>query len=114
MMYPKTETKKKRKRHKKSILQEKNGVCYLCAALNRDNSRHNYLEEHHIFGGANRDKSEAEGLKVYLCLWHHQTGPCAVHRNAEVMDYLRAEGQKAFEKTHSREEFVKLIGKNYL
>ena len=54
------------------------------------------VHEHHIFGGSNRDKSEATGLKVYLCLDHHVNGKEAVH------------------KTHTREEFMKLFGKNYL
>lgn len=60
----------------------------------------------HIFGGSNRDKSEAEGLKVYLCLEHHISGKEAVHNNAEMMKVLRQDGQRAFEKTHTREELV--------
>lgn len=72
------------------------------------------VHEHHIFGGFNRDKSEAEGLKVYLCLEHHISGKEAVHNNAELMRELRKDGQRAFEKTHTREEFMRLFGKNYL
>lgn len=72
------------------------------------------VHEHHIFGGSNRDKSEAEGLKAYLCLDHHVNGKEAVHNNAELMRELRQDGQRAFEKTHTREEFMRLFGKNYL
>lgn len=72
------------------------------------------VHEHHIFGGSNRDKSEAEGLKVYLCLDHHINGKEAVHNNAELMRELRQDGQKAFEQNHTREEFMELFGKNYL
>ena len=72
------------------------------------------VHEHHNFGGSNRDKSEAEGLKVYLCLEHHISGKEAVHNNAEMMKILRQDGQRAFEKTHTREKFMKLFGKNYL
>lgn len=36
------------------------GRCWLCG-------RWGWLEEHHIFGGANRKKSEKYGLKVGLC-----------------------------------------------
>ena len=57
---------------------------------------------------------KAEGLKVYLCLEHHISGKEAVHNNAEMMKVLRQDGQRAFEKTHTREEFMKLFGKNYL
>lgn len=114
MMFPKEAKKKKRKSHKASIMQEKNGTCYLCTLLHRDYRTHSYLEEHHIYGGPNRDKSETEGLKVYLCLRHHRTGQEAVHNNAEIMRLLRQQGQIAYERTHSREEFRKLFGKSYL
>lgn len=105
--------KKKRKKHKQSILHQRDGTCFLCT-LRGDCQYHKVLHEHHIFGGANRPISEAEGLKVYLCIPHHVDGPEAVHNNADNMLLLRQIGQKEFEKTHSREEFMELIGKNYL
>ena len=37
-----------------------------------------------------------------------------MHNNAELMRELRKDGQRAFEKTHTREEFMRLFGKNYL
>ena len=114
MMYPKKPARKKRKSHKASIMQEKDGTCYLCVLLQQDYRTHGSLEEHHIYGGPNRDKSEAEGLKVYLCLRHHRTGQEAVHNNAEIMRLLRQQGQIAYEQTHSREEFRRLMGKSYL
>ena len=114
MMYPKKPTKKKRKTHQTSIMQEKDGTCYLCVLLQQDYRTHSYLEEHHIYGGPNRDRSEAEGLKVYLCLRHHRIGPEAVHNNAEIMRILRQQGQIIYEQTHSREEFRSLMGKSYL
>ena len=36
------------------------GYCWLCG-------RWGHLEEHHIFGGANRKKSTRYGLTVFLC-----------------------------------------------
>lgn len=57
---------------------------------------------------------EAEGLKVYLCLEHHISGKEAVHNNAEMMRLLREDGQRAFEQKYTREEFMKMFGKNYL
>lgn len=65
MMYPKPVYKKKRKQHKPSILQRKDGTCYLCTRLDGFYGRQP-LQEHHIFGGPNRIHSEAYGLKVYL------------------------------------------------
>ena len=37
--------------------------CFLCGR----NDTGDPLERHHIFGGANRKKSEKYGLVVYLC-----------------------------------------------
>lgn len=105
---------KKRKRQKKSIMHCKDGTCYLCIRLNQDYRYHRNLQEHHVFNGPNRSKSEAEGLKVFLCLEHHTAGKEAVHINAENMLLLKREGQRIYEKTHSREEFIKEFGKNYI
>lgn len=103
---------KKQKKHKKSILQQEK-YCYLCDLL-----AHKYmvrgLQEHHIFGGPNRSISEAEGLKCWLCLEHHTHGPEAVHNNIRNARILQQEAQQAYERTHTREEFVRLIGRNFM
>lgn len=115
LKFPKQKVKKKRKKHKASILQKKiNGTCYLCERLHNDYRLYKYREEHHVFGGPNRSNSEAEGLKVYLCLEHHRTGKEAVHMNAAVRKMLQQDAQRVYELTHTREEFRKLIGRNYL
>ena len=95
-------------------MQQKDGVCYLCAKLNGDIRLHRTLHEHHIFGGPNRSLSEAEVLKVYLCLRHHVDGPEAVHNNIDNMRLLQKDGQQVFEETHTREEFMKKFGRNYI
>ena len=52
------------------------GRCWLCG-------RWGWLEEHHIFGGANRKKSEKYGLKVGLCGdTCHRNGKDAAHQSA--------------------------------
>lgn len=114
MLYPKTQTKKKRKAHKDSILHRKDGTCYLCMKLHDDDSYHEVLQEHHIFGDSDRDHSEAEGLKVYLCLSHHTYGAEAVHQNARIRKMVWEDGQRAFEQEHTREEFMRIFGKNYI
>lgn len=97
----------------KSILQASK-ECWACRNLY---NVHNpwRLEEHHIYPGVpRRALSERYGLKVYLCREHHNVPPCGVHFDPDLMLRLQQEGQRAFERTHSREEFVRLFGKNYL
>lgn len=91
----------------KSIIQDKR-ECLVCGSWN--------VEEHHIFfGQAKRKLSEDYGLKVWLCPTHHR-GTNGVHgKNGHKLDSeLKQLGQKAFEWEHTREEFMKLMGRNYL
>lgn len=103
-----------------SILHKKDGTCYLCMLLHGDLSLKE-TEEHHIFYGPNRPLSEAEGLKVHLCHSHHQyaydSNPEAIHGNPKSRDtdrLLKRIAQQEYEKTHSRDEFMSLFGRNYL
>ena len=91
----------------KSIIQDKK-ECIVCGSWN--------VEEHHIyFGVAKRKLSEEYGLKVWLCPTHHR-GTNGVHgKNGHKLDTeLKQLGQKAFEWNHTREEFIKIYGRNYL
>lgn len=90
----------------KSIMQHSK-QCFICGSTQ-------WLEEHHVFGGANRKNSEKYGLKVWLCHLHHNEPPFGVHHNAENMLKLKQAAQMKFELTHSRKEFMQLFGKNYL
>jgi len=88
-------------------------ACWLCGR----NGTADPLDEHHIFGGANRKKSDQYGLVVYLCHNRcHENGRKAVHRNAETMLRLHQEGQRRVmeEQGWSKEEFIWEFGKNYL
>lgn len=114
LMFPKTPSRKKRKKHKTSILHQKNGTCYLCIQLHGDLRCHPITHEHHIYGGPNRSISEAEGFKAYLCPEHHEFGKEAVHNNAENMRLLQQDCQREYEQTHTRQQFMELIGRNYL
>ena len=69
------------------------------------------LHEHHIFGGnGRRQLSEKYGLKIWLRYdWHD-----LAHHNREFANELKRIGQRAFERNHSRAEFMNLFGKNYL
>lgn len=93
-----------------SVMQDEK-ICYLCGR----NGNGDRLESHHIFPAANRDNSEKYGLKVWLCGEHcHRNGKDAVHRNRKTDLKLKREAQAKFEENHSREEFIRIFGKNYL
>ncbi len=81
--------------------------CYICG------TRAN-LHKHHVFNGyANRSLSEKFGLWVWLCAEHHNMSNNSVHMNKEMDLNLKRESQEIFEKTHTREEFMRIFGKNY-
>lgn len=104
------------RKSRKSIIHEKDGTCFLCMMLNNDYRIHADLEKHHIFGGANRKHSEAEGLYCWLCQDHHrngENGKKAVHSHKATRQRLQAYAQKVYEQTHTREEFMRIFGRNY-
>ena len=114
--YPKQKTKKKRKKHPKSILQSKElRCCYLCMHRGDDSVKRN-LQEHHIYGGPNRALSEEYGLKVYLCPEDHLWGKDSVHNNpmGDNNRYLQEQGQRAFERRYPELSFREIFGKNYI
>ncbi len=101
----------------KSIMHKKQeGTCYLCMMLHSDFSRKQTQEHHAVFGTSNRKLSEKYGLKVYLCMSHHEHdgGPEAVHRNRDIRQILNKEAQKAFESKYPEKDFRAIFGKNYL
>lgn len=71
-------------------------------------------ERHHVFPGPNRKNSEKWGMVVDLCTDHHRDGPKAAHRCRKTADKLKREAQAKFELTHTRDEFMKIFGRNYL
>lgn len=114
LMFPKAGRKKRRKSHPPSLIPWPKGICFLCVKLHGDYTEKN-TEEHHVFFGEGlRDKSEQNGFKCNLCREHHREGDEAVHNNQEIREYLCRIFQAEYEKTHTREDFMKIIGKNYL
>lgn len=92
----------------KSILQ-KADKCFVCRSTLS-------LEEHHVFEGSRRNKSEKYGLKVKLCPFHHRISNQSVHLNEDInRDLKRWAQRKAMEYYGwTVEEFINLMGKNYL
>jgi len=74
------------------------GKCFICG-------REGYTEEHHIFEGSCRPASEANGLKVDICLDHHR-GFNGVHtaRGEKLKEYLHEVGQQAYEEYKMKHE----------
>ena len=97
----------------KSIMQQKDGRCYLCELLNQDFSVKPVEEHHAIFGSSGRALSTKYGLIVYLCHEHHRTSKNAVHQNHEMAALIQDKAQRAFEKHFSDLDFMSIFGRNY-
>ena len=71
---------------------------------------------HHIYEGTGRRKiSEREGFIVPLTNREHNMSNNAVHFNKKLDRYFKQLCQSKWESMgHSREEFIKLIGRSYL
>jgi len=73
------------------------------------------LHNHHIFyGQGQRELSDKYGLTIWLCGKHHNLSSEGIHFDKHFNRYVRKIAQQKFEETHTREEFVKIFGKNYL
>lgn len=90
----------------KSILQDEK-ECFITGATEG-------LHCHHIFGGANRRISEENGFKIYLRADYHNMSDYGVHFNKQLDLALKRACQAKFEETHTREEWMRLIHRNYL
>lgn len=101
-MKQKTSKLRKLERERYSILTNDLENCFICQRPAQD--------VHEIFCGAKRQMSMKNGFCVPLCREHH-----TLVTNMRVADvYLREECQRKFEENHTREEFISLVGRNYL
>ena len=93
----------------RSIVQKDTDRCLFCHS-------NIWLEWHHVFGGALRDKSDRLGLVVRLCHYCHNEPPDGVHQNREMRRKLQAFAQeKAMDHYGwSVEDFRREFYKNYL
>lgn len=91
----------------KSIIQSEKS-CFLCG-------RRIGLERHHIFAGvANRKISEENGLWVWLCHDCHTGASNCAQYDKDTNIYLKQTAQMAYEKTHTHNQWMQLIRKNYV
>lgn len=82
------------------------GICYICG-------HRGPTEVHHMMHGtANRRLADMEELTVHLCHGCHT----AVHEYTWLAydEMLKQTAQAAYEKYHSRGEWMRLFGRNYL
>lgn len=92
----------------KSVLKTHPGICYICRR------RGNTCLHHCFFGAANRWMSDENGFVVFLCPGCHTDSPSAVHKCRETDLMLKRRCQRAYEKNHTRADFMRLTGRNYL
>lgn len=78
----------------------KEGICEFCSKYSKR------LDPHEVYGGSNRQRSIKHKFVKLIC------SKC--HSNEKIIAQLRIDVQKKFEETHTREEFIKIIGKSYL
>jgi hypothetical protein len=94
---------------KPSILQD-NKVCYATGSTSD-------LDCHHIYHGwGNRRISDENGFWVWLRHDYHIADSTnkTPHNDIETDLRLKQECQAKYEETHTREEFMQLVGRNYL
>lgn len=73
--------------------------------------RYGYLDEHHLIEGHGlRKLSDKYGLVINICRICHKN----IHNKKELQEWSKRTGQKLFERKHTREEFIKIFGKDYL
>ena len=78
----------------------KSGICEFCGKFSKR------LDPHEVYGGSNRKRSIAHKFVKLLCR--------ECHSNENIINQLKIDTQKEYEKNHTREEFITLIGKSYL
>ena len=78
----------------------KSGICDCCKKYSK------HLDPHEVYGGSNRQRSMKNGFIKLLC------DKC--HSNEKKIMQLRKDVQKEYEKNHTREDFIRIIGKSYL
>ncbi|MBE6146927.1 MAG: hypothetical protein E7168_01175 [Firmicutes bacterium] len=63
-----------------------------------------------VFPGAFRQRSIKEHMVLPLCSSHHRQ----IHNDTELSLYWKRSCQKLFEKSRTRDEFIKIFGRSYL
>ena len=92
----------KLERNRTSILTDDLEHCYLCGR--------NASEIHEIYSAGSRKQSMLHNFTIPICRECHQHITLNYYDNLQLKQVC----QKKFEETHTREEFMQIIRKNYL
>ena len=103
-MYPKPKFKRRVPRARNNPKPTADDICRYCGKP--------YAQTHECFGGKNRQLSIRYGLQVKLCNSCHRdiTENKRLDRVREIKQY----GQRLFEQSYGREEFIRIFKRNYL
>ena len=93
----------------KSIITDDMEHCFICGASGP-------MHIHHVFyGTANRRNSDELGLVIPLCPRHHNMSNEGIHFDKELDDKVKRLAQTVYEETTgTREDFMRIFGRNYL
>lgn len=94
---------KQKEQNRYSIFTSNLSICFMCDLEGKKVAK---SDLHEVYGGSNRQRSIKNGLVVPLCRECHQ--------NEETILKLRKICQEIYELNHTREDFIKLVGKSYL
>lgn len=99
-------TKKRAKAEKErfSIIYQDLTKCAVCG------SKQDHIDNNEVYEGAKRGVSMKYGFVIPLCFDCHKR----FHNDHEFALIYKKRFQKEFEKTHTREEFLNIIHRNYL
>lgn len=93
--------------YNESIFDTEQFTCFYCGREHVPTARHEIY-----YGNAYRQKSKRRGYWVNLCVPDHQQAHS--HPNDGIDKWLKQTGQIEWEKTSTREEFIKTWGRSYL
>ncbi len=71
---------------------------------------------HHIFGGAYRNKSEKDGLVIFLTPEMHNMSNEGIHFNKAFNEFVKREAQLTWMEYYgkTKEDFLERYGHNYV
>lgn len=74
------------------------------------------FHKHHIFGGPNRNRSERDGLFIWLTPEMHNMSDKGIHFDKEFMNYAHQVGRVAWIEYYGKtlEDFIQEYGRSYL
>lgn len=94
----------------------KKEFCIMKCDVRWSTQRFEGSHKHHIFGGANRKKSDEDGLVIFLKPEDHNMSNKGIHSNKEFDLYAKRKAQLRWMEFYGKtvEQFRKRYGKSWL